>query len=160
MTALLDNYSLFPHSQPIVNSVLDIFQELTSFSNDRSIVISNETSLGLNNHIFRLLDHFATLEENWDDDGAIKITEKVIANARYITSLMQKSGQLIYHSAPGPNGEVMLDIRNVKKSKSIEIVIYPNRTILVEFPVKGRPSQLNFDLEQLKKSLKWLNSNL
>jgi hypothetical protein len=113
--------------------------------------------ISLNTKIMRLLDEYATLKENWDEDDAKAPFKDAIIQAKYITSLLSKHGQSIYHAAPGPNGEVMLDIRNKMNTKSIEIVFYHERSVVVTFPENHKPSQFQFEDSALPGLLEWLN---
>ena len=105
----------------------------------------------------RLLDEYSTLKDNWDQDDAKAPTKNAIIQAKYITSLLSKHGQPIYHAAPGPNGEIMLDIRNKGNTKSIEIIFYNDKSVAVTFPENHKPSQFQFEDSALPGLLEWLN---
>lgn len=122
-----------------------------------SIVIGGVRRIELNSRIHKLLDEYSLLENNWDDDGAIAPDNEVIQKAQNLTLLMERHGQGIFHCAPGPNGEIMLDIRNNIKSKSIEIILYSDHSVVVLFPEEGRPTQKDFYIDQLPVYLNWLN---
>ena len=113
----------------------------------------------LNSRILKLLEEFSLLIDNWDEDDAFAPKLEVIDNAKYLTKLLEKHGQPIYHTAPGPNGEIMLDIRNRFNKQSLEVIIYQNRTVVVIFPERGSPVQSDFDLTQLPDLLSWLNTD-
>lgn len=115
------------------------------------------TQYGLNYRILSLLEEYASLEANWDDDDAFAPNQHAINNARYITSLLEKHGQPIFHAAPGPYGEIMLDIRNKKSNKSIEIIFYEDRSVIVSFAESEKPKQMEFKFEFLNDYLAWLN---
>jgi hypothetical protein len=51
----------------------------------------------------------------------------------------------------------MLDLRNNKNSKSLEIILYNTKAVTVKFPEVGNPTQENFKIESLPELLKWLN---
>ena len=132
-----------------------------SFESSISLLI-NSISLNqvtLNSRILKLLEEFSLLTDNWDEDDALAPKLKVIDNAKYLTKLLEKHGQPIYHTAPGPNGEIMLDIRNEFYKRSLEVIIYQNRTVVVVFPEKGSPVQSDFDLTRLPDLLSWLNKD-
>jgi len=94
----------------------------------------------LNNKIMHLLDECTYLKDNWDEDGAKAPIGSVISIAKGITTLLSKHGQPIFHIAPGSNGEVMLDIRNKNKTKSVEILLYQDKAVAVLFPEQGTAS--------------------
>lgn len=159
MPVLTDNYSTELEFSKDISTALGYSRfpilDETPFS---SLVVSY-TSFNITNHkILQLLTEFELLEENWDFDGAMKPSLKAIEIARYITQLLGKHGQHIFHAAPGPNGEIMLDIRNKNKSKSVEIILYDRRSVAVKFPEEGQPEQISFSPETLPNLLHWLNT--
>ena len=108
-----------------------------------------------NTKILLLLEKCSGLTDNWDEDNAKAPTVEVINFAKYLVNVLSKAGHVIFHAAPGPNGEIMLDLRN--KEKSLELIIYPHKKVAVKIPVVGTPSQSNFDESDLSQLLQWLN---
>ena len=104
-----------------------------------------------------LLNEYATLHANWDEDGAIPPAPDAIRRAKAITYLLSKHAQPIFHTAPGPNGEIMLDLRNKTKTRSIEIILYQDRSVAVLFPEQGAATQQTFYTTDLPALLNWLN---
>jgi len=154
MPALIDNYTTATSANPLVANAWHKTNVEIIYS---SIVIALHQQIGLNSRIHKLLNEFSQLQNNWDEDDAIAPSGKVIQIARYITNLLEKHGQSIFHAAPGPNGEIMLDIRNKQKNRSLEIILYLNRCVAVAFPETGRPFQKEFDFNDLPNHLAWLN---
>jgi hypothetical protein len=122
-----------------------------------SIVVSARRKYGINERILSLLKSYKKLNDNWDFDDALAPSLKVINISELIVMTFQKIGQKIYHTAPGPNGEIMLDIRDSKNSKSIEIIIYHDKINIVFIPEKEFPTQEKFEFSKLKNYLNWLN---
>lgn len=117
-----------------------------------SVIVNNA---GINSRIIQNIIEYKNLEDNWDFDNAKAPTDKVIQTALYISRLLQKYGQKIYHSAPGPNGEIMLDIRS--KNKSFEIIIYDHKTNIVFIPEDDvLPTQEDFDEKEIIRYISWL----
>lgn len=112
----------------------------------------------LNDRIFDLLEEFTFLENNWDEEDALSPDSVAVSNATYIAQYLERGGQLIYNAAPGPNSEVMLDLRNIDGTRSVELIFYANRSIAVFYPETGKPYQENFSFEELPSVLEWLNS--
>jgi hypothetical protein len=110
----------------------------------------------LNEHVRRLLNEFKYLSDNWDQDGAAKPAESVITQALGLVETLEASAQKVFHVAPGPNGEIMVDLR--ANDKSVEIIFYPDKSVYVMFPANGKPSQGEYSDEYLPNILKWLNS--
>lgn len=128
-------------------------------SNSSVIVISWPQELSLNNRISKLLSEFEQLQNNWDNDDALAPSKSAIRMANYTSKLLSNCGQPIYHVAPGPNGEIMLDIRNSDLTKSLELIFYSERSVAVYFPKEGKPFQKDFVINDLQSLLSWLNSN-
>lgn len=124
-----------------------------------STTISSFREFGLNARIHKLLEEFTSLEDNWDEDEALAPHPLALNNAEFLTTLLEKHGQPIFHAAPGPNGEILLDLRDKAKTKSVEIIFYHNRTTVVYFPASGTPAQEQFELQNLPMILEWLNEN-
>lgn len=154
MPVLTDNYSTTEPIRPLLAN-FGYNTEPEPITN--SIVVGLSQQIGLNNRIHKLLEEYSKLQSNWDDDGAVAPNEMSILQAIYITTLLERHGQSIFHAAPGPNGEIMLDIRNNKKTRSLELIFYPTRSIAVTFPEDQKPVQQNFELPDLPGYLEWLN---
>lgn len=122
-----------------------------------STIITYAHQYVLNARINQLLNEFESLENNWDEDDAPAPYKDSIFQARFLTDLFNKHGQQIYHAAPGPNGEIMLDVRNKRKNKSIEFIFYNKKTVYVSFSPDEKPTQDNFNEEKLPEIMNWLN---
>lgn len=122
-----------------------------------STIFIQAYQFALNARINQLLNDFELLKENWDDDDAKAPCKNSISYARFLTDLFNKHGQPIYHAAPGPSGEVMLDLRNKDKNKSVEFIFYKDKAVYVSFSQTG-PKQDFFEDEKLPEIMNWLNS--
>lgn len=118
---------------------------------DHTVVSSNK----INTRVLKLLDDFETLNPNWDGEDAKAPSKDVIFRVRNLVRLLSKTGQPVFHTAPGPNGEVMIDIRN--EDQSLEIIFYSQKAFFVKFPYSGVPEQGKFDEENISDLLSWLN---
>jgi hypothetical protein len=76
--------------------------------------------------------------------------------ASYLLKLLQSFGQKAFHVAPGPRGEIMIDLRN--KDKSIELLFYGDKAKFVMFSDSSDPKQGTFELNMLPELIKWLNA--
>ena len=158
MPALIDNYSstaqfisAWPLSSVRGHKIED------SPTSSASLIIMYGDQYILNGKIMNLLEEFVTLGDNWDDESAKAPSIIAIEKAKAITSLLDKHGQKIFHTAPGPNGEIMIDIRSKNNAKSIEIIFYSNFSIAVKFPDQGAAEQSAFNTPDLPDLLTWLN---
>ncbi len=111
----------------------------------------------LNAHVDQLLNEFSLLKDDWDENDAIAPHASVVSSAKQLIHLLEKHGKAAYHAAPGPNGEIMVDIRN--KNKAFEIIFYRNRSVSVQIPEIEKPIQKSFEFNDLPSLLIWLNKN-
>ncbi len=123
-----------------------------------SIIVDFNQHIGLNKRIQLVISQFSSLEDGWDMDNSPAPSKDIIQKAHFLSNLLERHGQPIYHAAPGPSGEIMLDIRNARKSKSIEIIFYVNRSKIVFFPEEGAAIQNKFELARLPEYLSWINT--
>lgn len=157
MEALINSY--IEKNIPIPKFINTKFQSLywDSESSNSIIVSMVLKPMALNRRILNLIDEFKTLEDNWDFDNAKAPDFDAIRFSEMLTIFFQNIGQKIYHAASGPNGEIMLDLRNNEHSKSLEFIIYHNKTIVVFVPKEGMSFQEEFNLKKMKEYLNWLN---
>lgn len=157
MKSLTNNYSTSPISyRTSSNAPIEICCTYNVPVNSSSTIITKPHQYALNARIRQLLNEFENLKDNWDEDDAKAPYKTSIHNAGFITDLFNNHGQRIYHAAPGPNGEVMLDVRNKETDKSVEFIFYNDRSICVRFSPKG-PQQEDFDDNKLPEIMNWLN---
>jgi len=157
MPALISSYSTNAPAYT-TRPTVELEYYKTTPERNSSITLNWLEEIGINARIHKLLKEFSKLNDNWDGDDAIAPTPIVLKKAQFITTLLEKHGQPIYHATPGPNGEIMLDIRNSRKTKSLELIFYPSKSIAVRFPDNGDPSQMNFDYSNLPELLEWINN--
>ncbi len=138
------------NSRPLLTQTVRTVRTL-----DKNVFGLGSARFPLNERVSRLLNEFKRLETNWDEDGALPPSSTVIRQAENLVDLLQIAGQKVYHIAPGPNGEIMIDLR--ENGNSVEILIYPTYAKFVRFPVVGSPTQGEFDDHQLPNILKWLH---
>ena len=100
---------------------------------------------------------YKNLTDNWDEDGATAPDHLTIVVALDIALLLIAHGQTIYHTSPGPAGEIMLNLR--QGERSVEFLVYPNdKRKIVRVGGLGTPWQGMLTPETLRESLQWLNS--
>ncbi len=154
MPALIDNYTTAEQSEPYITYAIYTIDFDTSTN---SVITGSPKREGINYRIHKLLKDFETLEDNWDECDALAPNKPALQWARHLSCLLERHGQPVYHAAPGPNGEIMLDIRNDQKNRTLEIIFYPDRSVIVFFPNSGQPSQEQMDFGHLSRYLEWLN---
>jgi hypothetical protein len=157
MQALIDNYTSYPTNiSGSANSTVD--EALKTSIPVFSILFHIEAAdiPYLNEREIQLLREYKKLEDNWDGEGAKAPGKRPVTVALYLVKLLQVFGQKVFHVAPGPRGEILIDLRN--NNKSIELLFYEDRFKFVRFPEAGRPEQGDFELSMLSGLLKWLNA--
>lgn len=98
---------------------------------------------------------YRNLVDNWDEDDAIAPTHQTVVVALDIALLLIAEGQTIYHTSPGPTGEIMINLRN--GDKSVEFLIYPgDRRKFVRIGSDEPPQQGSLTPDSLQGTLQWL----
>ena len=160
MTVLIDDYVTDDLAVPLVAE--QRYQSAIKTSFNTTMVINTRggfrARVSLNQRIHKLLREISLLRQNWDDDGSDAPNADCVLKAKFITNVLERHGQKIYHVAPGPYGEIMLDIRSNDFSKSLELIFYPKRSVAVRFS-DGGGSQEEFLPENIPALLQWLNSD-
>lgn len=96
------------------------------------------------------------LIDGWDEDGAVAPVHQTVLSALDIALLLTVTGQPIYHTSPGPVGEVMINLRN--GTKSVELLAYPGgRDKFLRVGPNETPQQGALTPESLRETLQWLN---
>ena len=157
MPAWINSYSPVTHVEEVKSKSAVIWHKgNTHVNTNNSIVLYQHKEFNYNLKMFKLLKDFEQLENNWDGDGALAIPKTVISKAESIIIFLDTMGLKVFHTAPGPNGEIMIDLRNRENTKSLELIIYSTRNIAVKFPSDGKPEQHLFDILDLPHFLNWL----
>jgi len=133
-------------------NVIDFVQEI-------SPVQSGETGnvLAENRQHLSAIVAYKNLVDNWDEDGAVAPTHQTVTIALDIALLLTASGQAIYHTSPGPVGEIMINLRN--GTKSVKFLIYPSdRRKVVCISPNETPQQGPLTPDSLRETLQWLNA--
>lgn len=159
MQALINNYSFVSGSSLSVSSFKS-YCTAERWQTSASVVMTEPGEVNLNTKIIYLLNEYLNLEDDWDNDGAKVPSPRAINNAFSLTDILSKHAQPIFHVAPGPRGEIMLDIRNKSKTSSVEIIFYHDKAISVFFPSQGNPVQQEFTFDNLPDLLKDLNKKM
>lgn len=157
MTALIDNYTS-NHQLYQYNLTSTVLLERKYEHNvPHSLTVSYQMTEGdiLYNRHQNIIDAMETLGPNWDGDGALPPDNEALMIAKSITYMLWRYGQPVYHIAPGPVGEVMVNLRN--GDKSLELLFYPNRWKYVQFSPHEAPRQGNLDFLIFPELLTWLN---
>lgn len=158
MQVLTDSYTI---SKPATSSVTQEERRCIypMFLPDyASTTLTWDLHIGINERIRSLLQEFERLADGWDGEESPPPAKSALHKAMYLTHILTQGGQKIFHTAPGPNQEIMMDLRNSLNGKSLEIIFYPARAVFVKFPAAGRPVQGAFDFSDLTDLLAWLNS--
>lgn len=115
-----------------------------------------EDALARNRQKLADIASYRNLVDNWDEDDAVAPTHQTVIIALDIAFLLIAEGQTIYHTSPGPVGEIMINLRN--GDKSVEFLIYPNdRRKFVRIGPNELPQQGALTPESLRETLQWLN---
>ena len=100
---------------------------------------------------------FTQLAVNWDGYGAAPISPIAIEKAINFIHEINKYDIDAYLSSPGPNGEVMVQLKH--NSREIELVFYEGKSKYVLFSNKGFESQGDYSPAILHELVAWLSEN-
>lgn len=123
------------------------------------ISITNPSSNNEPNNlrINNLLNQFKQLPDNWDGEDAIAPSKQALEHAFYYFNLLDNYKEEIYHAAPGPWGEIMLDVRDAKTQRGLELLFYEQKTVYVTIDKDGTLQQGTFSVQILPELLHWLH---
>lgn len=155
MTDLIDSYATL-EAPPTASFTVQPLRKTMSLAYSTVFTSVDDRAFSLNERALRLLDEFKWLPANWDEDDAMAPSAKAIQMAESLVYLLQRTGQKVYHVAPGPLGEIMVDLR--ENGKSVEILFYPDKARYVYFPREGNPEQGEYRPDVLPQILKWLHA--
>jgi hypothetical protein len=161
MQTWIDNYTAFEDEvgRMPVRATQPVSEEYAR-SSASSIIFRTERDFNcffyLNEREIKILDELEKLQDNWDGELAIAPSYNVILKAKFIVKILQATGQKVFHVAPGPSGEIMVDLRN--GHKSLELLFYPDKTKFVTYSENEAPQQGAFELSFLPDLLSSLNA--
>lgn len=136
--------------------ILDFAQDILAQQNN-PVQSGDDFGVSLLNrqHLTAIVS-YQQLTDGWDEDGAIAPTHATVLSALDIALLLTVTGHPIYHTSPGPVGEVMINLRN--GGKSAELLAYPSgRNKFVCIGPDEIPEQGALTPESLRETLQWLN---
>lgn len=135
---------------------LDFAQDLLTQQANLARIGHATEGTGLNRQHLAAIVSYQLLTDNWDEDGAIAPVHQTVLVAFDLAMLLTVAGQPIYHTSPGPVGEIMINLRNA--DKSVEFLIYPNdKRKIVRVGGPTAPWQGELTPETLRETLQWLN---
>ncbi|WP_020606071.1 hypothetical protein [Spirosoma spitsbergense] len=163
MSLLLDTYAVSPELNHLRNTgVANVWQyefNRPKRVNDGFVLIRPDEAfdvLTLNRQKLSDIVSYKNLVDNWDEDDAVAPSPQTIMVALGVALLLTATGQSIYHIVPGPNGEIMINLRN--GTKSAELLAYPGgRNKFVRIGPSEMPEQGALTPESLRETLQWLN---
>ena len=121
-----------------------------------TIIISAEY-LSLQNKLeIKRIKELSKLPENWDSDGALKISISSIERGVALIEEIDGYNIDVYFSSPGPNGEILIHLKSAEKE--IEFILYPTKTKYVQFYKNQFVAQGEFNTEYLQQMISWLES--
>lgn len=100
---------------------------------------------------------FRNLKENWDSYDAAPVNELSIEKAISFIKNVDGFDRDVYLTSPGPNGEVMVQLKN--NNKEIEFIFYPEKDKYVLFDNNKFISQSYFKNDLLFELIEWLTTN-
>lgn len=130
---------------------LDFAEDILAQEADRML---GQTRLN-RQHLTAIIS-YQHLTDNWDENEAVAPLHQTVLTALDIALLLTVTEQPIYHTSPGPNGEIMINLRN--GAKSVELLTYPGgRNKFVQIGPGEPPKQDTLTPDKLRETLQWIN---
>ncbi len=85
------------------------------------IIVQAETLSDVGQEILAKLKTLTNLQQNWDSYGAEPPSKIALQNALSFVKALDKRRLPIFFTAPGPNGEILVELK--RGAKSIEITL-------------------------------------
>jgi len=123
------------------------------------VFTKNANHKKINNWVLSRIEEFSRFQNAWDGIDAIAPSQSVILKANRFVNSCSSRGQKIYNCAPGLDGEIMFELRNEIIGKSIEVIYYENRTIVVQFGPNDFTKQTKIQSsDEITNAIVWLNT--
>jgi len=136
--------------QPNVESLRIGFETAITLRSLESISAVNKVEI-------QNIKSFRNLKKNWDSYGALPIDEISIEKSISFIKDVNNYDKNIYLTSPGPNSEVLVQMR--QKNKEIEFVFYPKKSKYVLFNNSKFIEQSDYKKNVLPKLMEWLDAN-
>ena len=107
-----------------------------------------------NKKVIGQLKALTTLDDNWDEEGALSITEQAIRRAIHWVKIINAFDLDVYFASPGPNGEILLLLKGDNK-KELELIIYPDKEKYIQFDSKNFVEQGAIMPENFIANIDW-----
>ncbi len=128
----------------------------TAFAN--VITVKKKDDISLQNRLeIQNIKNFKELQNNWDSYDALPVSDVSIEKAIDFIVQVNNFGLDVYLTSPGPNGEVLVQLKN--NEKEIEFIFYPEQDKYVSFSNNKFVEQGWFDYDNLLDRIKWLKEN-
>lgn len=123
-----------------------------------STIVSERNNLSPRNKmVVNKIQSFGDLEENWDSYDADIISKEVIDSSVRFVEKINQLNQDIYFAAPGPNGEISIELKS--GTKNAEMLIYPNKKHKhIFFNDDKFEGQGNISIQKIPEVIRWLFS--
>ena len=159
MTALSNSYRIQNyHAAPFtgLNNQYSTGGNMVISVNYQSTLIKEYGNLSYTNRLeIQKVKSFSELGKNWDSYDAEEISSEVINKAIDLIKEIDTFEEEVYFSSPGPNGEVMVQIK--KEEKEVELIVYQNKLKYVTFNKNNFEKQGEFSSKILAEIVEWLN---
>ena len=118
---------------------------------------NNSLNISGNGQQIWKLKSFLNLKENWDSYGAAPAIEHCVQNAINFIKRLDEKYQEVYFVAPGPNGEVLVELKN--SERSVEIIFDENITEYIKYEGNDATEDIYNGMDDIDSQLiSWLRN--
>lgn len=155
-----EKYSIVVESNYAGHNMSTKQYKFSSFDeNIPSICVSERNVISARNqYAINKIQSYGSFEKNWDSYDADPVSKEVINHSVRIIEKLNQLNQEIYFAAPGPNGEISIELKN--GNRNAEMLIYPNKKFkYVFFDNKDFEGQGTVSVQKIPEIIQWLFSN-
>jgi hypothetical protein len=128
MTALNNGYTVQEYQPDQTSFYLKAVKSFNQKSPHSTTVIQYKGTTpslsGEARKILGRLEEFKSLQDNWDSYHAARPSIETVRQAEKMVQRLDAEGIAVFFTAPGPNGEIVLELKCMHKA--VEIYFYAN----------------------------------
>jgi hypothetical protein len=155
---VFDSYSINPELAYLKNTgtaTVWLYENSKMVFHNSTVI--KDQNYSLNQDKIRSILKLQELTDNWDGEEAIAPSREIIDAAVAVARRLDLLSQEIYHTSPGPNGEILISLR--KNQKNIELLFFANKSPkIVRISDDEEPTQEVLNDKRLQMALSWLNA--
>lgn len=133
------------------------FSPLQLFPRSSTTLVNPEELTEEAREILSKIKSFSSLKAGWDSYGAEPPSNVAIHNSLRLVKSLDRQRVAVYFTAPGPNGEVLVELK--RGNKSVEVTFEPNgESTYAKFLGDDCVEEDSFGDQGSSQLIQWLSS--